>query len=392
MRRMFRARFVAPAAVAATLACANTPPRAAGQTTPRPHTSAAPPAASALPPTQAPEAMAAPPPEPAASETPAEDAASPLAPALQQKLRAIRPDPPPPAITRERHYLVSNENQHHLWHEVVSDLGGIQVGVGTEQNYLLAGWARPQVLILVDYDEWVAELNRVYGVAFEHADTPDEFLELWELRSDSKIVGWIRERWPDQQQHWKKVRAYRGAQAEVRLRLQRLRERHSRREVACFLTDPSQYQYLAQLWRNGRVRSVRGDLVQHSTLQDIAAFARAAAMPIRLLYLSNAEDYFWYNHLNFKANMLALPFDDRSLVLHTKPYQRDFYRYVFQSGLGYQDWLRSGRVRSWCELFSQATATSPDGKAEDLRTVSLSPDDAPSLPRRLPCSQPGGGQ
>jgi hypothetical protein len=90
--------------------------------------------------------------------------------------------------------------------------------------------------------------------------------------------------------------------------------------------------------------------------------------------------------------MLVLPYDERSLVLHTKPYDGDYYRYVYQSGLGYQAWLRSGKVRSWCELFAYAVAAGQGEEQQDLRTVSILPDDAAALPRRLPCSQPGGSK
>ena len=80
----------------------------------------------------------------------------------------------------------------------------------------------------------------------------------------------------------------------VKQRLERLRKRHQRLGVASFLTDNDQYRHVRKLWELDRVRPVRGDLTQDKALTDVAAFARAAKLPVRSIYLSNAEDYFSY--------------------------------------------------------------------------------------------------
>ena len=321
------------------------------------------------------------------SEPEAPQALAPLPFELRQQLLAIRADPPPRSITRGRHYFVSNENQHHLVHRVITERGGIQIGVGTEQNYLLAGWAKPEILILMDFDEWVVDLNRVYGVLFEHAQTPDDFMVLWSFAKRRQVIQWIKQRWPEQKAHWKKVRAFNHGQADVAHRLQRLRRRHQSRGIPSFVDDPVQYDTVASLWRQGRVLSVRGDLTQDRTLKDIADFAQAASIPVRLLYLSNAEDYFKYSAGSFRANMLALPYDERSMVLHTKPYDGSYYRYVYQSGSNYQAWLRSGKVETWCDLFAYS-ALAGEGEAEkDLYRIAVAPRNAPA-PRNVPCTRP----
>ncbi len=310
-----------------------------------------------------------------------------LSPELREQLRAVRADPPPRTITRGRHYFVSNENQHHLFHRVIADRGGIQVGVGTEQNYLLAGWARPEILVLMDFDEWVVDLNRVYGLLFERARTPDELVELWSYARRQQVLGWIKQRWPEQNTHFKKVRAFNQGQADVHHRLQRLQRRHRSRGIPSFVDDQQHYEVVASLWRQGRVLSVRGDLTQDRTMNDITKFARASALPVRLLYLSNAEDYFKYEAGSFRANMLALPYDERSVVLHTKPYDGDYYRYVYQSGLNYQAWLRSGKVDTWCDLFAYSAAAGQGDVEKDLHQIAVSPQDAPA-PRNVPCTRP----
>lgn len=334
-----------------------------------------------------PTGAADPGPIPQSSQDEERHALAPLAAELRERLEAIRADPPPRAITRGRHYFVSNENQHHLVHEVIADRGGIQVGVGTEQNYVLAAWAKPEILILMDFDEWVVDLNRVYGLLFEHAQTPDELLALWSYAQRQQVIGWIQQRWPEPKAHWKKVRVFNHGRADVHHRLQRLQRRHRSRGVPSFVDDQRQYDVVASLWRQGRVLSVRGDLTQDRTMQDIAAFSHAVSIPVRLLYLSNAEDYFKYSAGHFRDNMLALPYDERSLVIHTKPYAGDYYRYVYQSGPNYQTWLRSGTVDTWCDLFAYS-ASAGDGDAEkDLYQIAVSPQDTPT-PRKIPCTRP----
>lgn len=59
-----------------------------------------------------------------------------------------------------------------------------------------------------------------------------------------------------------------------------------------------------------------GNLVGPSSLQSAAAAARALGVPVRVVYFSNAEEYFMYVP-QFVANVEAFPVDDSSVVLRT---------------------------------------------------------------------------
>ena len=61
------------------------------------------------------------------------------------------------------------------------------IGVGAEQNYVLAGWARPQVLVLMDCDADMVQLHEAYRACFELAAKPDEFIALWKSADQSFI-------------------------------------------------------------------------------------------------------------------------------------------------------------------------------------------------------------
>ena len=156
----------------------------------------------------------------------------------------------------------------------------------------------------------------------------------------------------------------------MKKRLTALRTRFEKAKIASFLTDQSQYEWLRKLWRDGRVRAVRGDLTQSRALADLAAFAKQSGLPVRVVYLSNAEDYFSFSTRHYRANMLAQPFDDKSVILRTRPYKGSEYEYVVQPALSFQAWLKEGKVASMCELVRYAE---PTAKGSDLFTLSAKP-------------------
>ena len=67
----------------------------------------------------------------------------------------------------------------------------------------------------------------------------------------------------------------------------------------------------------GRIRPMVADLNGDRGVVGIAAAAQKLGVPIRLLYLSNAEEYWTRYSEGFRANLKALPFDERSQVVRT---------------------------------------------------------------------------
>ena len=90
----------------------------------------------------------------------------------------VEPDPKPDKLTRNSHYWVSDEKRHDLFREAIADKGGVFIGLGTDQNYLMAAWAKPEVLIPLDFDQMVVYLHYAFRVAFLNAKTPKQFIEL----------------------------------------------------------------------------------------------------------------------------------------------------------------------------------------------------------------------
>ena len=61
---------------------------------------------------------------------------------------------------------------------------------------------------------------------------------------------------------------------------------------------------------------MKGDMLAKNTMQGIGAAARAMGVTIRIYYPSNAPEC-WPFSEQYKKNVLALPFDDKSIVLQT---------------------------------------------------------------------------
>jgi len=243
---------------------------------------------------------------------------------LIDQMKAIRADPATGELVYDTHYFISNEEDHHTWRESVRDLGGMMVGVGAEQNYVLAGWARPELLVLADFDSYIPLIHKVYCVAFEMAATPDEFIALWR---DDEGRQRLRDGISRTYEGSKELLPLLGALTESTYHnrfltpgrgLEKLQTKYMELGVPCFLTDQEQYEFIASLWRRGRVLPVQADLTGRYAFSDIANLSKALDLPVRVLYLSNCESYFNRSDGRFRENIMGLPFDAQSQVLRTE--------------------------------------------------------------------------
>ncbi len=286
--------------------------------------------------------------------------------ALQAQFAAIRSDPAPAGLVHDSHYWVSNEHSHFVWHAALQNRRGAYLGVGTDQNYLLAGWARSDLLLLIDFDAAVVDLHRAYKVAFDTCATPAEFLELWSKAGAQTHVDRIIAAYPDADEQAAVLRAQRVARAIVHARLRKTLKLHAARNITTYLDDQAQYDHLRGLWQRGRVFPIRGDLTGEATLVDAAAALRAADLPLTVLYLSNAEQYFDYLP-SFRRNILALPFAEDSLVLRTLGWrghgfiEGELYHYSHQQGPNFAAWLKHTRVVSAGKLLARKRMTEIPG-------------------------------
>ena len=254
----------------------------------------------------------------------------------------ILQDPAPEKITRGNHYIVSNENEPYLFKENLTDVGGIFVGVGADQIYLMAGWAKPEILIPMDFDIYIVNLHRIYRLLFLQAENPDDFLSLWDPKKKPDVQKLIKENYPEDEK--KLIKLFNWGQPSIFRRLKRVKRIHEKKGIPTFLSDTPMYDHLRKLYQNGNVYPVRGDLTQSITMKSISAAAEKAQIPVRVIYMSNAEQYFQYSD-QYKQNFQGMYIDKNSLILRTLPAKK-FYRYYIQKASDFNEWLSDDATKN----------------------------------------------
>lgn len=260
-----------------------------------------------------------------------------------QRIATLPADPP--GTNNDTHYLVSNERRLDLFFDRLPvTRGGVLIGVGAEQLLILAGWTRPDLVVALDFDPVIVDLHRVHAALLCHAEDPRAFVALWAdegraaevLAADGALA--------------RVTAVHRLAARVVSTRLVELHERPWRGKTPragpkTFLTDLGQYDIVRSLAKSGRLVAIQGDLTGDVTLPALAAALRDHDLLVRTLYLSNAEQYFMYGD-GYRRNLLALPMDDRTVILRTLPGRPRDFEYLSQRGPHFQGWLQRPRVRS----------------------------------------------
>jgi hypothetical protein len=286
---------------------------------------------------------------------------APLGPSERAALGAIPDDPAPAALIQETHYFISNESFPERFRPAFDGVGGIFVGVGPEQNYLFASWAEPEILLLIDFDQMIVDLHRVYRELFLASADPQAFIARWAPAERDATRALLGAAIADEGERGRVLTAFDKARPAVYPRMQLIRMRYGNLGVRTFLSDPDSYRYLRAMHQEGRVRALRGDLTARATLRGVAEFARALRLPVRGIYLSNVEFYFDYAS-GLGENLASLPVDGRSRVARTVPFKHrgSDYRYVVQSALDMQEWLKRGEVANLRELLLREAGTLKD--------------------------------
>jgi hypothetical protein len=252
--------------------------------------------------------------------------------------QALTPDPPPAELTRGAHYWIGNEDRLDLFHDEIKGKGGVHVGVGAEQNWLLCAWSRCQVIVIMDFDQSIVDLHRVYLAAFATADNKEAFKALWLDKRRTGLRDAIKARYTGAEQKGA-LEALSVARWNVERRFTALESQlKAKRQLTTFFTDDADYAHVRDVVVGGRAFAVRGDLTADKAMKSIGAAATKAGLTVQTLYLSNAEQYFSYD-TDVRENLLALPFSSTSMVLRTHGwntlrYAKDGnqYHYGLQTG------------------------------------------------------------
>lgn len=215
-----------------------------------------------------------------------------------------------------RHYLWSNERRHDLFFDDIRGLGRGYLGVGADQNYTLAAVACADVVYLIDLDAAVVNLHRLYGAVLAAAPTPEQFLALLSGRRDSELHAAVAARLPEPKERAAALQIYKEYGPLLYSRLRRTQRQQHNGVPVSWLGDETLYAHVRRLALAGRLVARVGDLAGSRTMLEVGEAARAAGVPIRVLYLSNAESWFSYSS-RLLRNLQALPLDQKSVVLRT---------------------------------------------------------------------------
>ncbi|WP_170136549.1 hypothetical protein [Nannocystis exedens] len=216
------------------------------------------------------------------------------------------------------HYMKSNEVRHDVFFPYVAGKGGVYVGVGSDQNYTLAAAAGSELMFLLDIDRSVVDLHRCYEALIEASPDPKTLFDRWTAGAVDESVKILEAAYAGLPEADRKriVRLYKAARETVYIHLDRVYRRHQGDRPTTWMSNPEMYQYIRDMFLADRVRMMGGDLTGPNSLQSVGAAARALNLPVRVVYFSNAEEYFDYNK-QFVANVEALVGDEESLVLRT---------------------------------------------------------------------------
>jgi hypothetical protein len=209
----------------------------------------------------------------------------------------------------------------------------------------------------MDFDIYITDLHKIYAMLFLEAETPEAFLELWGKKKRKFVQDLIKEKYPEDSKNLLKI--FNRCQKYISSRLQRVKRIHLKKKIPVFVTDQEIYTYIRKLHQDGKVFPIRGDLTQAQAMKSISDAARNAKLAVRVVYMSNAEQYFKYS-TQYRKNFQDMFIDDKSLVLRTMP-SGDTYHYYIQKAEDFNEWLANEKVNNVRTLFKQRKKVSKKG-------------------------------
>ena len=301
-------------------------------------------------------------PEAAEPETPAEPPppADPLAPLSEEDMKVFLAGGTDGGEPLPNHYVKSNERRHDTWFPYVDGRGGAFVGVGPDQCYTVAAAQGAELMFLLDIDHMVVDVHNNYQVLIEASETPEQLHERFNASEQDASLALLEEAYADADAKTRRLRlqTYRASRETIYRHLKHVIERHQGDARTSWLSNPDYYKHIRTLFQNDRVRIMDGDLTGPDTMISVGVAATKLGTPIRVLYLSNAEEYYKYT-TQYQANIAGLPGDETSVVLRTiynKEWEHadSLWNYQVQPLASYQSYLDGGQVRSRNAMFRVA--------------------------------------
>ncbi|MDI7181330.1 LIC_10091 family lipoprotein [Leptospira santarosai] len=218
-----------------------------------------------------------------------------------------------------RHYPASNELRIDLFKPYIENLEGGYLGAGTDQNFTFIAWAKSKYVWLMDFDYTICLINRIHLLFFKLASDPESYRELWSRKNKKSSFELIKKEWENDSE-WPLIQeaweiAHRG-KSDVPQRWNELDRTSERFGLKTFIHSKKEYDYVRNMVLQGRIRILKGDINAEKSMKSVGERVARLKIPIRVVYLSNIEDYFSYTQ-GFRDNLLGLPTDEKGIVLRT---------------------------------------------------------------------------
>ncbi len=221
--------------------------------------------------------------------------------------------------------IISNEDRLELFKNHIADIGGGYVGLGGTQNFLLSSWANSEWVWLVDFTKRVVTANMLHIAFLKQADTPEKFRALWSKTSSRAVAEIIDKEFSGNPEIDYIKKTWKIGLGYIPWRFRNLDRVTKKYKYTIWLNDQKYYDRIRNLALSGKIIARKGNLNGTITIRGIADAAKKMNVPIRLVYLSNAEEYIPSYSDNFKKNFTALPSDSRSMLLRTISFQKFKY-------------------------------------------------------------------
>lgn len=300
----------------------------------------------------------------------------PLAPLSAQDKVTFLAGPTDGGEPLPNHYVKSNERRHDTWFPYVKDLGGAFVGVGPDQCYTVAAAQGAELMFLLDIDHMVVDVHNNYEVLIEASETPAELHQRFNETEQDASLALLEEAYADVDKKTRRLRlqTYRASRETIFRHLKHVIERNQGGAQTSWLSNADYYTHIRTLFQNDRVRIMDGDLTGADTMTSIGVATTKLEVPVRVLYLSNAEEYYKYTK-QYVANVAGLPGDAKSVALRTI-YNKEWehadtlWNYQVQPLANYQEFLSGGNVRSRNSMFRAAEKQKVLERTTDVSGVS----------------------
>ncbi|HRP70533.1 MAG TPA: hypothetical protein PLY93_13475, partial [Turneriella sp.] len=229
---------------------------------------------------------------------------------------------------------VTNEDRLEIFQPHIAGIGGGYFGVGSIQNFTLAAWARSEYIWLMDFTRVVVAANKIHTAFLKRLSGPEEHRLMWDKKKSATAVDKIIDKEFKNDPDLAFIKqSYRKASPYLMITFGFLDKIIKKRQYKFWLNDQEQYNYLKSLAQQNKIRALKGDLNGDTTVKGIATAARQMGVPMRILYYSNAEEYFNGYKPPFKNSFSQMPVDDKSFVVRTISFNKGKFRWAEDSDL-----------------------------------------------------------